>query len=72
MYQLRMGWIALHIHGIASREIVGPRHSPPNKPLKQSAAPRRNQQRLPLARGDVPRARSSLPIAARFAGAAAA
>jgi hypothetical protein len=34
-----------------------------NKPLKQTAAPRRDHQRLPLARGEVPRARSSPPAA---------
>jgi hypothetical protein len=57
-----MGWIRLG----ASRSV------PPNKPLKQSAAPRRDRDRLPLARGEVPRTRSSPPDALRFADAAAA
>ena len=39
---------------------------PANKPLKQTAAPRRDLHRLPLARGEVPRARSSLSAAIRF------
>jgi hypothetical protein len=42
------------------------RRAPPNKPLKQSAAPRRDRHRLPLARGEVPRARSSRPAASRL------
>jgi hypothetical protein len=46
--------------------------SPPNKPLKQTAAPRRDCNLLPLARGEVPRARSSLADTSRFADAAAA
>jgi len=45
---------------------------PPNKLLKQTAAPRRDLCCLPLARGEVPRARSSLPDAPRFPDAAAA
>jgi hypothetical protein len=72
MYQLRMGWIALRLHGVASREIVGLRDAPPNKPLKQTAAPRRDHNRLPLARGEVPQARSSLPDSSWFVDAAAA
>jgi hypothetical protein len=43
-----------------------------NKPLKQSAAPRREHHRLPLARGELPRARSSPPDASAFPDAAAA
>jgi hypothetical protein len=43
-----------------------------NKPLKQTAARHRDVRRLPLARGDVPRARSSLPATSAFRGAAAA
>src|SRR6188768_2174419 len=46
--------------------------APPNKPLKQSAAPCLPNQRLPLARGEVPRARPSPPDAFRFPDAAAA
>jgi hypothetical protein len=45
---------------------------PPNKPLKQTAAPRRDHHRLPLARGEVPRARSSPPDTSAFPDAAAA
>ena len=44
----------------------------PNKPLKQTAAPRRHLSCLPLARGGLPRAPSSLPATSRFADAAAA
>jgi hypothetical protein len=39
-----------------SRTNVVPDEAPPNKPLKQTAAARRDQHRLPLARGEVPRA----------------
>jgi hypothetical protein len=46
--------------------------APPNKPLKQTAAPRRDHDRLPLAGGDVPRAGSSLPATSPFPDAAAA
>jgi hypothetical protein len=47
-------------------------HAPPNKPLKQTAAPRRELYRRPLARGDLPRARSSPPDTSPFPDAAAA
>jgi hypothetical protein len=43
-----------------------------NKPLKQTAAPRGHHHRVPLARGEVPRARSSLPVTFLFTAAAAA
>jgi len=46
--------------------------TPPITPLQQTAAPRRNHRRLPLARGDVPRARSLPPDCFRFPAAAAA
>jgi hypothetical protein len=45
---------------------------PPNEPLKQKAAPRRELGRLPLAGGEVPRARSYLPGSSAFPDAAAA
>jgi len=45
---------------------------PPNKPLKQTAAPRRDLRRPLVARGEIPRARSSLPVTLPFADAAAA
>src|SRR4051794_34384407 len=46
--------------------------APPNKPLKQTAAPLVALHCLPLARGEVPRARSCPPATSRFADAAAA
>jgi hypothetical protein len=47
-------------------------HELPNKTLKQPAAPRRDLNGLPVALGDVPRARSPPPAASRFPDAAAA